>query len=202
MLLAGVSSMKRLKQLAFAFALSALVDLPLLAQPRDLPSQPPAEPTRGMMQGGGMMDGRGMMMGPMGDVAGRERAQLSIALQHRTELGLTEPQVKTLQSLVERFRGAAERHQREAETAETELAALLKQDPSAGTEVESKVRAIEKLRADLRLERIRTIAEGRAALREDQRTRLDQLAAQSGRGMMGMGRGGMPGAEDGEKMPR
>ena len=84
---------------------------------------------------------------------------------------------------------------RELEAAEGELASLLKHDGPAARQVEGKVRAIEKLRGDLRLERIRTIAEGRAALTPEQRTKLDQLAAESGRGMTGMRGGGMRGME-------
>lgn len=176
--------MRPVKRLAFAFAISSsLAAFAALAQQRDLPRQPPSEPMQGMTMGG------------MGDAAGRERPQLSLALQNRAELGLTEPQVKTLESLVERFRGAAQKRAGEIEAAETELATLLKQDAQAGPQAEATVRAIEKLRADLRLERIRTIAEGRAALGPEQRTKLDQLAAESGRGMMGMGRGSMPGME-------
>lgn len=182
--------MRPVKRFAFAFAISGtLAAFPALAQQRDLPRQPPSEPMQGMTQE------RGMMMGGMGGAAGRERPQLSLALQNRAELALTEPQVKTLEGLVERFRGSAEKRVHEIEAAETELAALLKQDAQARPQVEAKVRAIEKLQADLRLERIRTIAEGRAALGPEQRTKLDQLAADSGRGMMGMGRSGMPGME-------
>lgn len=193
--------MKDLKRLALALAISgALASFPALAQQRDLPRQPPGEPMQGMMQDPGM---RGMMhgmMGAMGDAAGRERPQLSLALQNRAELALTEPQVKTLEGLTERFRGAAEQRVREIEAAEKELAALLRQDASAGPQVEARVRAIEKLRADLRLDRIRTIAEGRAALGPEQRARLDQLA-QSGGGMMGRGRGmqGMEGMDHGSQ---
>lgn len=188
--------MRHVKRLAVAFAISGtLAAFPALAQQRDLPRQPSSEPQQGMMQEPGMMEMHGMMMGRMGDAVGPERPQLSLALQNRAELALTEPQVKTLDGLVERFRGTAEKRVREIEAGETELAALLKQDGQAGPQVEAKVRAIEKLRADLRLERIRTIAEGRAALGPEQRTKLDQLAAESGRGMMGMGRSGMPGME-------
>ncbi len=151
------------------------------------------------MQGSGMMEMHGMMMG---DAAGRERPQLTLALRHRAELALTESQVKTLEGLTERFRGAAERRVREIEAGESELAALLKQDASAGAQVEAKVRAIEKLRADLRLERIRTIAEGRAALAPEQRAKLDQLAQASGgmRGMEGMDHGGQ--GESGRPQPK
>lgn len=180
-----------MKRFVSALLLSgALASLPAFAQQRELPRQPPSEPMQGMM---GMQGG--MMMGGMDDDAGRERPQLSLALGHRAELTLTEPQTKTLEGLVERFRGTAQKRVGEIEAAENELAALLKQDASASPQVEAKVRAIEKLRSDLRLERIRTIAEGRAALGAEQRAKLDQLVAASGRGMMGMGRGGMRGME-------
>ena len=186
--------MKLIKQFALAVVISgALAGFPAAAQQRELPRQPPAEPMQGMMQGQGMMG----MMGRGGDAAGRERPQLTLALQNRAELELTDAQGKTLESLTARFRGSADQRMRELEAAEAELAALLKQDAAAGPQVEAKVRAIEKLRADLRLERIRTIAEGRAALNPEQRAKLDQLAAGSGRGMMG-GMQGMPGMDHGE----
>lgn len=191
----------QLKRLVFAFALSGtLASIPALAEQRELPRQPPGEPMQGMTQDRGMMEMMQGMMGGMGDAAGRERPQLSLALQNRSELALTEPQVTKLEGLVQRFRGTAEQRVREIEAAETELAALLKQDVSAGPQVEVKVRAIEKLRADLRLERIRTMAEGRAALATEQRAKLDQLAQASG-DMMGMGRGmqGMEGMDHGNR---
>ncbi|HWA38278.1 MAG TPA: periplasmic heavy metal sensor [Burkholderiales bacterium] len=175
-------------RMAFITILASAMALPAAAQQRDLPRQPPGDSMHGMMQGG-MMG----MMGSRGDAAGRERPQLTLALQNRAELGLTEPQGRTLQTLVERFRSSAEQRIRELEAAETELASLLKQDPPAGPEVEARVRRIEKLRADLRLERIRTIAEGRAALAPEQRAKLDQLVASSAGGMRGMHRGGMEG---------
>lgn len=184
--------MRHVNRIAFIIILGAAIALPAAAQQRDLPRQPPGEPMHGMMQGG-MMG----MMGARGDAAGRERPQLTLALQNRTELGISEPQGKKLESLVERFRASAEQHMPELEAAETELASLLKQDAPAGPQVQAQVRRIEKLRADLRLERIRTIAEGRAALAPEQRAKLDQLLADSGRGMMGMHRGGMEGMDHG-----
>lgn len=185
--------MTRLKQVAVVLAVAgAAAALPAAAQQRELPRQPPSEPMPGMMQGQGMMG----MMGRGGDAAGRERPQLTLALQHRAELGLSDAQGKTLEALTTRFRNAAEQRMRELDAAEGELTALLKQDPAAGAQVEAKVRAIEKLRADLRLERIRTIAEGRAALSSEQRAKLDQLAGEPARGATGMmGRGGMRGME-------
>ena len=185
--------MKLMKRFALVAVISgAVAGFPAAAQQRELPRQPPAEPMQGMMQGQGMMG----MMGRRGDAAGRERPQLTLALQNRAELGLTDAQGKTLESLTERFRASAGQRMRELEAAEAELAALLKEDAAAGPQVEAQVRAIEKLRADLRLERIRTIAEGRAALNPEQRAKLDQLAAGSGRGTMG-GMQGMPGMDHG-----
>lgn len=184
--------MTYINRIALITILASGMALPAVAQQRELPRQPPAESMHGMMQGG-MMG----MMGSRGDAAGRERPQLTLALQNRTELGLTEPQGKTLESLVERFRSSAEQRMRELESAETQLASLLKQEPAAGPQVEAEVRRIEKLRADLRLERIRTIAEGRAALAPEQRAKLDQLVASSAGGMMGMQGGGMDGMDHG-----
>jgi len=182
--------MSYVNRIAFLLFLGGVFALPALAQQRELPRQPPGEPMHGMMQGG-MMG----MMGPRSDAVGRERPQLTLALQNRAELGLTEPQGKALETLVERFRLSAERRMRELEAAESRLGSLLKQEPAAGPQVEAEVRQIEKLRADLRLDRIRTIAEGRAALGPDQRAKLDGLVANFAGGMMGMHGGGMGGMD-------
>lgn len=120
---------------------------------------------------------RGTPMGSGGDALGRERPLLSLALRHRAELGLSEDQVKALQGLVDRFRQEAEKRLGDIETAERELAGLLKEETADPAKVEATVRAIEKLRADLRIARIRTIAEGRAALTPGQRTKLEGLVA-------------------------
>lgn len=120
---------------------------------------------------------RGMGMGASPDVLGRERPLLSLALRHRTELNLSASQVKTLEELVERFRKDAEGRVAQIETAEQELAGLLRSDPVDMASVEAKVQAIETLRRDLRLARIKTILEGRASLTAEQRTKLDELVA-------------------------
>jgi Spy/CpxP family protein refolding chaperone len=120
---------------------------------------------------------RGTRMGAMRDLLGPERPLLSLALQRREELQLSADQVKTLEGLVERFRKDAEARIRQIEAAELEVASMLKADPADLSQVESKVRAIEALRADLRIARIRTITEGRAALTPEQRQKLQELAA-------------------------
>lgn len=87
----------------------------------------------------------------------------------------------TLRKLVDGFAKEASHRMHDIEAAERELAGLVKQEPADFGEIEAKVRAVEKVRADLRLVRIRTIAEGRAALTPEQRAKLDQLAAGQGR---------------------
>ena len=107
----------------------------------------------------------------------RERPQLSLALRHAGELGLSAEQEKALQQFVDRFGKEAAQHMSGIETAERELAALLQQEPADLAPADDKVRAIEKLRGDLRLQRIRAIAEGRAVRAPEQRAKLDRLAA-------------------------
>ena len=159
----------------------------------------------GMTQGPATEMMRGMPMGTPGHAPGWERPQLSFALQNRSELGLSAEQEKALRALVERFGNEADQRTRDIDAAERELAALLKQEPVDFAQIEAKVRGVATVRADLRLSRIRTIAEGRAALTSEQRAKLDQLAA--GKGRMGQ-REGTRGAEEmqrfmnSERMPQ
>ena len=141
----------------------------------------------GMMHGsaGEMM--HGMPMNAGGRMLGRERPVLSLALRHRGELGLSDDQATTLQGFVDRFGKEAKEQLRELETAERELAGLLQEETADLAQVGNKVRAIEKLRADLRLRRIQTIAEGQAVLTSEQRAKLDRVAAEGGRSGQGQG---------------
>ena len=154
----------------------------------------------------GMMNGQGMMAGMQGTDAspGGERPQLGLALQHRAELGLSAGQEKTLRGLVERFGKESAPRLREIEAGERELAALLDHQPADMAKVDNRVRAIEKVRADLRVRRIQTIAEGRAALTADQRAKLDSLAAAGGsqRGDTSRGMEEMQRFMSSERMPQ
>ncbi|MBI2297319.1 MAG: periplasmic heavy metal sensor [Betaproteobacteria bacterium] len=199
-----------------AFAVSIAIGLAPATAPaaENQPERSGASPgtMSGMTQGAAaeMMRGmpmmmRGMPMDARNEAPGLERPILSLALQNRTELGLSAEQEKTLREIVDRFGKEADRSRREIGTAERELAGLLKQEPGDPVQVESKVRAIEKLLADLRIARIQTIADGRAVLTPEQRAKLDLLAAERGRSGQGHG---MRGAEEmqrfmhSERMPR
>jgi Spy/CpxP family protein refolding chaperone len=141
-----------------------------------------------------MHQGRGGM-GPMGGMMGRilgepaERPLITIMLHHRSELGLSPEQVSRLEALRGDFTREAIRRDADIRIAELDLAALLEQDPLDLAKVETKVREVAQLRADLRIARLRTIEQGKAVLTPEQRTRLQTMLSRG----MPHGPGGGPG---------
>jgi Spy/CpxP family protein refolding chaperone len=146
------------------------------------------QPSPGQMGGGGMMTpdqmGRGGMMGPgmmgggMMGTAPQDRPWLTIMLDHRQQLGLSAEQVGKLFDLREGFQQVAQDKTRELAKAEEELAAMLGPQPVDLKAVEPRLRAIEALRTELRLARLRTIEEGKRLLTQDQQAKLAQIAEQ------------------------
>jgi len=192
-----------------ASALSIIISLAAAtgsatASQRD-PNSPSADSMCDTMHGSMAEMTPGMPMTSGGQMLGRERPLLSLALRNRTELGLSDAQASGLKTLVDRFGEEAKERLRAIETAERELADLLKQEPTDLGQVDGKLRAIEKLRADLRLRRIQTIADGRALLTPEQRAKLDQLVGGHGGSARG---GGSRGVEEmhrfmhSERMPQ
>lgn len=102
---------------------------------------------------------------------------ISIALGHRVELGLTPQQVEALERLRAGFQREAIKKDADLRVAEMDLVALRRADPLDLAQVEAKVREIERLRADLRVARIRTIEQGRAQLTPEQREKLRTFVA-------------------------
>jgi len=100
---------------------------------------------------------------------------VTLALQHRQELGLTSEQVERLERL--RLDATRELIRRGADlrVAELELRALRRSEPVDLTPVEQKLREIERLRTDLRLQTIRAVEGAKAQLTPDQRTKLRTL---------------------------
>jgi hypothetical protein len=107
--------------------------------------------------------------------AGGERPLISLMLHYRAELGLSPAQVDGLERLRAEFRREAIRREADLRVAEMDLGALRERDPVDLDRVEAKVREIERVRADLRLARIRAIEQGRALLSAEQRERLRAL---------------------------
>ncbi len=107
-----------------------------------------------------------------------ERPLITLMLRHRDELGLSPEQVQKLERLRADFQREAVRREADLRIAEMDLATLLDADTADLSQVEAKVREIERLRADLRLARIRTIEQGKAQLTAEQRVRLRALLAE------------------------
>lgn len=104
-----------------------------------------------------------------------ERPLITLMLRHRAELGLSSEQVQGLEQLRADFQREAVGRAAELRAAETNLQTLLEADAADLTQVEPKLREIERLRADLRLARIRTIEQGKGLLSPEQRARLREL---------------------------
>src|SRR5262245_53439082 len=119
-------------------------------------------------------------MGPFAAApdAGGERPLISIALAHRAELGLSAKQVEALERLRADFQREAIRRDADLRVAEMDVAALRRAESVDLAQVEARVREAERLRADLRVARIRAIEQGKAQLTADQRDKLRALAAE------------------------
>ena len=138
---------------------------------------------------------RGPMPGRRGDMRGqgqgwqrhgrhhRMPSLAAIALRHRAELGLSQQQVDSLEKLRMDARRAAIQRRANAQVARLDLGGLLRSDPVDMAKVEAKVREVEKLRADARLEAIRANEQGKAQLTADQRNKLKALFAGRGQHM-------------------
>lgn len=152
-----------------------------------------ADTMMGMHGQGGMMGGSGMgMMGGSGmhGHGGAEAPWISMALQQAQELALSGEQIDELKSLRIAFEKQAIRQSAEIRVAELELSELLDAQPVNLPTVEEKVRQVASLRAELRMERIRTLEQGKAVLTAEQRGQLQQQVAKAGAGGHGSMMGG------------
>ncbi|MBI3454564.1 MAG: periplasmic heavy metal sensor [Candidatus Rokubacteria bacterium] len=111
-----------------------------------------------------------------------ERPLISIMLDHRDDLGLSSEQVSRLEALRNDFAREAIRREADIRIAEMDLAALLEKDPVDLPQVEAKVREIARLRAELRIARLRTLEQGKAVLTAEQRSKLQSVLGGAGRG--------------------
>jgi Spy/CpxP family protein refolding chaperone len=110
-----------------------------------------------------------------GTTAHEQQPVISLLLRNREKIGLSDDQVKKLEQLRSDFEKETIRNEADIRVAEIDLNNLL-QAPSADMpKIEVKIREIERLRADLRIARIRAIDKGKALLSTDQRKRLQEL---------------------------
>ena len=108
-----------------------------------------------------------------------ERPLISLMLRHREKLGLSADQVRNLEQLRNDFEKESIRNDADVRVAEMDLKTLLEAQNIDMAKVESKVREIERLRADLRIARIRAIEKGKQLLTADQRKKLQELLSES-----------------------
>jgi hypothetical protein len=114
-----------------------------------------------------------------------ERPVISLALRYRHELGLSPAQVESLDRLRAEFQREAIKRGADIRVAELDLRTLVRTDPADLDKpvdlgkAEAKVREIERLRAEQRLARIRTIEQGKAQLTPEQRAKLGTLLAEA-----------------------
>ena len=114
----------------------------------------------------------------VGETRGPERPLISLMLGYRQELGLSAQQVEALERLRAEFQREVIRRDADIRVAEMDLAALLRgTGPVDLVQAEGKVREVERLRADLRVARLRVIEQGKAQLSAEQREKLASLLA-------------------------
>jgi Spy/CpxP family protein refolding chaperone len=131
-----------------------------------------------------------------------------LALRHQKDLALTPVQVGNLRKLGTDARRDAIKRQADRRLAELDLRTMMAPDPADPdkprdlTRIETKVREIEKLRADGRVAQIRSLEQSRQVLTPEQREKLRTLLSQrmQHHGPHGPGmRGTAP--EDGARKP-
>ncbi|MGH7397378.1 MAG: Spy/CpxP family protein refolding chaperone [Candidatus Rokuibacteriota bacterium] len=117
-----------------------------------------------------------------------------LALRHQKELALTPAQVDSLRKLGTDAQRDAIKRQADRRLAELDLRTMMRSDPADPNKprdlarIETKVREIEKLRADGRVARIQSLEQSRQTLTPEQREKLRSLLSQRGkhRGLRGM----------------
>jgi hypothetical protein len=118
------------------------------------------------------------LLGPGGrgpEASAAERPLITLMLDRRQELALSPEQVTRLEGLRQAFAREAIRRDADIRVAELDLAAILDHDPVDMARAEAKIHELARLRAQLRVERLRTIEQGKAVLTPEQRTRLQSL---------------------------
>jgi Heavy-metal resistance len=111
------------------------------------------------------------------EISAEDRAPISLMLRNRERLGLTADQVKHLEQLRNDFAKESIRSEADLRITELDLTSLLEAQPVDMSRVEAKIRDIERIRADLRIARIRSIEKGKAQLSAEQRRKLRELEA-------------------------
>jgi Spy/CpxP family protein refolding chaperone len=107
-----------------------------------------------------------------------DRPMISLMLKYQDYLRLSGEQVKKLEQLRDNFQRQSIRAEAAMRILDLDIAGLLDQPTVDVPKVEQKVRELEKLRADLRIARVRAVEQAKAVLTPEQRKKFyDSLEA-------------------------
>ena len=109
-----------------------------------------------------------------------ERPLITLMLNNKDRLALSADQVHKLEQLRDNFQRQSIRNDADLRIVEIDIAELLNHESVEMTKVEAKIREGEKLRADLRLARIRAIEQAKSQLNAEQKKKLQELIAEPG----------------------
>ncbi len=108
------------------------------------------------------------------------RPLISLALQYRADLKLTLDQAEDLEAIRDAFARRYRRERTELRDMQSDLRKSLRGEITDLADASSRIRAIEKKRAGLRLARLRAIEKGKAVLTPDQLAKLLGLLKRGG----------------------
>jgi Spy/CpxP family protein refolding chaperone len=107
-----------------------------------------------------------------GREAREDRPVISLILNNKDYLRLSAEQVSKLEQLRDNFQRQSIRTEADTRILDLDVAALLDNQPVDLPKVEQKIRESEKLRADLRIARVRAIEQAKALLTPEQRKKF------------------------------
>jgi hypothetical protein len=107
-----------------------------------------------------------------GRQSGEERPLISLMLKSKDDLRLSADQVKKLEQLRDNYQRQSIRAEADMRIVELDIAAFTDQPNVELAKVEQKIRELEKMRADLRIARVRAVEQAKSVLTADQRKRF------------------------------
>jgi hypothetical protein len=123
-----------------------------------------------------LQDWGGQMRERLGARESREdRPVISLILSYKDSLRLSGEQVKKLEQLRDSFQRLSIRTEADTRILDLDVAALLDHPTVDLPKVEQKIRQSEKLRAELRLARVRAVEQAKAVLTTEQRKKLYEI---------------------------
>jgi Spy/CpxP family protein refolding chaperone len=124
--------------------------------------------------------------GPQGRAGGRPGMHrmfggsapiVSLALRHKDELKLTPEQVGNLEKIRSQYQDQMEPLQQQLKAVEEDISKLSQETPADLVQIKTKIQESEKLRSELRYQRLEALENGKSILTQQQRDQLKSLLA-------------------------